>query len=174
MSGGGNVDAMNVVEQRDAVALRLCKGFRQHGEGPRISHGDAGVERERAQYGNFAPGQLAMIAVRDEQDALQLVFRKNREAGKRDDTFSVENSIQRIGVPESLVAQIILRVEETLGTDNEAYGAITDASRHLRGGWVDMSFGRDGLQDIVILIEQRQPCDVGADEASRPADDRPQ
>lgn len=77
-------------------------------------------------------------------------------------------------MPEPLVAQIVLRVEETFGADNKAYGAITDARRHLRGGRGDMSFGCDGPQHAVLLIEQRQPCEVGAHKASCAADDRSQ
>ena len=69
-----------------------------------VAHGDAGVEGEGAQYGNFAPGQLATIAVGNKQDALQFVFRKNRETGEGDDAFGFENAIQGFRVPESLVA----------------------------------------------------------------------
>ena len=174
MSRGGNVDPMDVVDQRDAVALRLGERLRQHREGVGVAHGDAGVEGEGAQYGNFAPGQLAMIAVGDEQDALQFVFRKNRETGERDDALGLEGAIEGIRVAESLVAEIILRVEEALGADDEAHGADADVGRELPSGRRDHSFGRDGPHDGVIFIEPRQIGDVGADKTSRATDDRAQ
>ena len=81
MRSGRDIDAMNVVDQRGAVALGFGERFGQSPESLRIPHGDAGVEGERAQYGNFPLGKFAAVAVGDEQDALQLVFRQDREAG---------------------------------------------------------------------------------------------
>ena len=165
---------MDVVDQRDAVALRFGERLRQHREGVGVAHGDARVKREGAQYGNFAPGQLAMIAVGDEQDALQFVFRKNWEAGERDDALGFEGAIEGLRVAESLIAEIVLRVEEALGADDEAHGADADVGRELPGGRRDHSFGRDGPHDRLIFIEPRQVGDVGADKAACATDDRAQ
>lgn len=72
---------------------------------------------------------------------------------------------------ETMVVQVVLRVEEALRTDRETDGAVTDARRHLRCGRVDMSLRGHGPQRVFIVVEQREPGDVRADEASRPADD---
>ena len=115
-----------------------------------------------------------MVAVGDKQNALQLVFRKNRKAGERNDAFGLEGAIEGIRMAESLVAEIILRVEEALGGDDQAHRADADAGRKLPGARRDQPLGRDRPHDAVIFVEARQVGDVGADQAARATDDRAQ